>query len=271
MPHISFSVLALFLLITTLVHADEPPDMAEIKRRGELVVAMYYEDVPPFYMHNDKNELVGIDVDIAKSIAEELGVKLVLKREAKTYDEVVQMVFNKEADIGVSALSDTLERAKIVRFTQPYWSLKQALLINRLKLSAYKSHPDYKKIELLLDNADIRIGVTKGSSYVDFAKKQFPHAQIVSYNSLAEGAEDTKKSHILAFLYDEVEIRNWNKLHPEASLFLKTDFIEQGIDTLAIAVHWQDSHLLAWLELFVEKKTKDGFLTQLNNKYNTEQ
>jgi ABC-type amino acid transport substrate-binding protein len=94
-------------------------------------------------------------------------------------------------------------------------------------------------------------------------------AEIVSYENLAQGIEDTKKSNILAFLYDEVEIKNWNKKYPEDSLFLKMDFITQSIDTLAIATHWQDSHLLSWLDLYITK-SKENFLKKLTTKYTTE-
>lgn len=265
MRHLSFNFFLLLILISTAVQANDPPDIARIKQRGELVVAMYYEDVPPFYMHDANNELVGIDVDIARDIADKLGVTLRLNRDSKTYDDIIQTVVNQQADIGISALSDTLERAKVVRFTAPYWSLKQALLLNRLKLSAYKNHPNFKKTELLLNQKGIRIGVIKGSSYIDFAKKLFPLAEIISYDNLAQGIEDTKKSNTLAFLYDEVEIMNWNKVHPEDSLFLRTDFITQSVDTLAIAVRWQDTHLLAWLELFIVKSKNN--LNQLSKKY----
>ncbi len=270
MRHLSFNCFLLLIIISAWTHADEPPDIARIKQRGELIVALYYEDVPPFYMHNANNELVGIDIDMARDIAEKFGVTLKLNRDSKTYDEIIQTVANHQADIGISALSDTLERAKSVRFTTPYWSLKQALLINRLKLSAYKNHPDFKKTELLLNQNGIRIGVIKGSSYIDFAKKLFPHADIISYDTLTNGIEDTKKANNLAFLYDEVEIRNWNTLHPEDSLYLKTDFITQSVDTLAIAVRWQDTHLLAWLDLFIEK-SKGNFLKKLHTTYTNEQ
>jgi len=271
MRHLNFNIFLLALIfITSWVRADDfgamPPDIARIKQRGELVVAMYYEDVPLFCMRNSNNELEGIDIELAQDIAEKLGVKLTLKREAKTYDEIVQFVASRKADIGLSSLSDTLERAMTVSFTTPYWSLRQALLINRLKLSSYKDHPYFKKIELLLNQPGIEIGVLKGSSYVDFAKKMFPLASIKSYDNIAQGIEDTKKSKLLAFLYDEVEIMNWNKLHPEDSLFLKSDFITQSEDTLAIAVHWQDSHLLTWLNLSIEQ-SKNNLLKKLKDKY----
>lgn len=271
MRHLSFNVFLFWLVFTTAwVHADSlgamPPDIVRIKQRGELVVAMYYEDVPLFCTRNNNNELVGIDIEIARSIAEKLGVKLTLNRNSKTFDEIVQTVASRKADIGLSSLSDTLERATTVSFTTPYWSLRQALLINRLKLSAYKDHPDFKKIESLLNQPGIEIGVLKGSSYVDFAKKIFPLATIISYETIAEGIENTKKAKLLAFLYDEVEVMNWNNVHPEDSLFLKSDFLTQTEDTLAIAVNWQDSHLLSWLNLFIQQ-SKINFLKELKSKY----
>lgn len=269
MRHLSFNVLLLIFSIAW-VRADDfnlmSPDIARIKQRGELVVAMHDEDVPLFCMHDSNNELVGIDVEIARSIAEKLAVKLVLNRDSKTFDEIIQTVANRKADIGLSSLSDTLERATTVSFTTPYWSLRQALLINRLKLSTYKDHPDFKRIDFLLNQTGIEIGVLKGSSYVDFANKLFPLASIVSYDTLAQGIEDTKKAKLLAFLYDEVEVMNWNKIHPEDSLFLKTDFITQTEDTLAIAVHRQDDHLLIWLNLFIQQ-SKNNFIKQLKAKY----
>jgi ABC-type amino acid transport substrate-binding protein len=270
MRHLNFKTFLLLLFITGWVQAENlssmPPDIARIKQRGELVVAMYFEDVPLFCMRNSSNELMGVDIEIAQDIAEKLGVKLILNRNSKTFDEVVEAVVQRKADIGISSLSDTLERATSVSFTTPYWSLRQALLINRLKLSAYKDHPDFKEIELLLNQTGIEIGVIKGSSYVDFAKKSFPLATIVTYDTLAQGVEDTKKAKLLAFLYDEVEVLNWNKIHPEDSLFLKSDFITQSEDTLAIAVHWQDTHLLSWLNLSIQK-SKNSFLKNLKTKY----
>ncbi|MDD2760204.1 MAG: ABC transporter substrate-binding protein [Methylomonas sp.] len=243
-----------------------PPDIARIIQRGELIVAMHAEDVPLFCYHNNNNELEGIDIELARDIAEKLGVKLTLNKDATTFDDVAQTVANRKADIAISSLSDTLERSTTVRFSTPYWSLRQALLVNRLKLSAYKDHPDFNEIELLLNQPGIAIGVLKGSSYVDFAKKIFPQASIQSYDIIAQGIDDTKKAKLLAFLYDEVEIMNWNKIHPEDSLFLKSDYIAQSEDTLAIAVHWQDSHLLSWLNLYIEKN-RNSFLKKLIIKY----
>ncbi|NOQ35610.1 MAG: transporter substrate-binding domain-containing protein [Methylococcaceae bacterium] len=251
-------------------YADDVPsisaDMQRIKDSGKLVVAMYFEDVPPFAMQNKNKEFVGIDVDIARDIAKKLGVEVVFNREPKTYDEIVQYVFEKKADIAISLLSDTLARAMFVRFSKPYWSVKQALLINRLKLSTYKNHPDFKNIKMLLNQKSIRIGVIEGSSYVDFAKKDFPLAEIIVYKKSSEGINATKQSKIMAFLYDETEVMNWVKKYPEDSLYLRPHSLKESDDTLAFAVQSQDEQLLHWLNLYIEK-SKGNFFKQLQKKY----
>lgn len=270
MRHLNFKLfLSLFFMIFGAVADDSslmPSDIMRIKQRGELIVAMYYDDVPLFCERASNQQLKGIDIEIAQDIAEKLNVKLVLNREARTFDEVAQIIAQGKADVGISSLSDTLDRAMMVRFTVPYWSLRQALLINRLKLSAYKDHPDFNQIERLLNQNGIQIGVLKGSSYVDFATKIFPLAGVVSYDSVAEGIENTKKAKVLAFLYDEVEVMNWSKQHPEDSLFLKSEFIKKSEDTLAMAVNWRDTHLLAWLNLYIQH-AKNNFISELNAKY----
>ncbi|MCF7971179.1 MAG: ABC transporter substrate-binding protein [Methylococcaceae bacterium] len=270
MRHLNFSLFFIFIFISSLCQADEtnlmPSDIARIKQRGELIVAMYYENVPPFAIQHPDNTLDGIDIDLANDIANKLGVKLVLNRDAQTYDEVVMSVATKQVDIGLSSLSNTLDRAMLVSFSTPYWSLKQALLINRLKLSSYKDHPNFKNSELLLNQTGIKIGAIKGSSYIDFANKIFPLATIISYDTLEQGIKDTKASKLLAFLYDEVEVMNWSKQFPEDSLYLKSDFITQSEDTLAIAVHWQDTHLLKWINLYIEQ-SKYNLLRKLKEKY----
>ena len=55
----------------------------EIKKRGYLTVGMTAVDQFPFYYVNDSGEIEGLDVDIAKEVAERIGVELRINRDAK--------------------------------------------------------------------------------------------------------------------------------------------------------------------------------------------
>ena len=88
------------------------PDIARIVNRGELVVAMYRVDQPPFF-YVKGGELMGIEVDLAKAIAKELKVSVRFDRSPATFNEVVDVVARQDADLGISKLSRTLARAAL--------------------------------------------------------------------------------------------------------------------------------------------------------------
>ena len=143
---------------------DLAPDIQRIVERGKIIVAVFFEDVPPFFMHNKKGEFTGIDVEIAQDIANKLGVEVEFNRSPETFDEIVDVVANHEADVAISLLSDTLNRAMRVRFSDSYVELHQTLLINRLELA--KRFPEAEtadEINLALNQPGIKIGVISGT------------------------------------------------------------------------------------------------------------
>ena len=66
-----------------------PPDIRRIVKRGELIVAMHREDGAPFYTLDKAGQLCGLDVDLAESIAQTLGVKVRFDRSSATFDGLV--------------------------------------------------------------------------------------------------------------------------------------------------------------------------------------
>jgi len=157
---------------------DYPPDIQKIIDRNKIVVAMYENDQPPFFKVNGDGQLNGFDIELARDIAKELGVEVEFNRSAKTFNQTVDMVVNKEADIVISKLSRTLVRSKRVLFTKPYITLRKGLLANRLRLA--QATREIETTEFI-KNLTGDIGVVSGSSYVGYAKQMFPKANIKEY------------------------------------------------------------------------------------------
>lgn len=249
---------------------DLAPDIQRIVERGKIIVAVFFEDVPPFFMHNKKGEFTGIDVEIAQDIANKLGVEVEFNRSPETFDEIVDVVANHEADVAISLLSDTLNRAMRVRFSDSYVELHQTLLINRLELA--KRFPEAEtadEINLALNQPGIKIGVISGTSYVDFVKETYPLATSVPYEDFSVMVEDVTKGTLFALLYDELEISNWKYANPDGGLLLKIVVLDKQKDTIAFAVHRDDVNLLAWLNLYLAKARDNGFLDSLLDTYLT--
>jgi polar amino acid transport system substrate-binding protein len=262
------SFLAFFLLMgTSLVFGEQqsnlPVDVQNILSRGKLVVAMLHEDIPPFVIVRH-DQLDGYDVAIAKDIAQQLGVKLVFNREAKTYDEVIDQLIKGKADIAISLLSRTLPRAMKVNFSDPYLSLHQALLVNRIKAIQLKLEDNPITA---LNQPSATIAVLANSSYVTFAKNYYPKATIIPYNNLAQAMLDVKNGNILTVLFDEIQIKNWLDKHPEAHLYVQMLILEKQIDPIAIAIPWQNTHFLRWVNLYLSILKEDEKGKQLVNHY----
>jgi polar amino acid transport system substrate-binding protein len=227
-----------------------PADMARIKQRGQLVVALVGTDFPPFFYQRD-GELVGIEVDLAKSIAQALQVKVRFNREAKTFNEVIDSVAQRRADLGVSALSRTLARAQRVHFSQPYITLNNALVLNRVAFARLSPN---QRLEDKVRSYSGSLGVTAGSSYAEFAKRDFPLAQINEYDNWPAVVAAVQRGEVIAGYGGEFEIKKQIKNEPRAALTLRTVTLKDIEDTWGIAVGVTDPTLLAFVNQVLDQR-----------------
>jgi len=227
-----------------------PADMARIKQRGQLVVALVGTDSPPFFYERD-GELVGFEVDLAKSIAQALQVKVRFNREAKTYNEVIDLVAQRRADLGVSTLSRTLARAQRVHFSQPYLTLNNALVLNRV---AFARMAPTQRLEDTVRRYSGSLGVTAGSSYAEFAKRDFPLAQIKEYDNWPAVVAAVQRGEVIAGYGGEFEIKKQIKNEPRAALTLRTVTLKDIEDTWGIAVGVTDPTLLAFVNQVLDQR-----------------
>jgi len=234
------------------------PEIKAILDRGNIVFAMTAADQKPFfYRHEQTGEFIGLDVEIAYSIANRLGVKAVFNRNPQTFDGVVTAVINKEADIALSKLSLTIRRAEMIRYTQPYIVFRQALLINRLE---YAKLGTEDQLPYFLRNFRGNLGVIVNSSYHNFAPINFPNANVRTFSNWTETVDALFAGELLAVYRDEGEILIVNNTRQDASILMKPVFIGDRRDQIAIAVSYDAPLLQDWLNIFL-----DDYLMQYRN------
>jgi polar amino acid transport system substrate-binding protein len=250
-PIVFCIILVIAFSVTDASSRDYLPGIQRIKDKGKIVVAMLNEDQPPFFMVNKKGKLYGLDVKIGKDIAKELGVTVEFNRQAKTFDEVIDLVVRKEADVALSQISKTLKRSEKVLFTNPYIVLRKGLLINRLKMAQAKGDEDPVEFMIHLKGD---IGVMAASSYVYFARSMFPEATIKEFKTGKDIISALKKGTILAAFRDEVDIKKIIRADPGISLKVKTVIFKDTKDPIAMAVSWDNTHLLYWLNEYLETR-----------------
>lgn len=112
--------------------------LEDVKKSGKLTIATS-PDFPPFeYLEGDN--VVGIEIDILKLIADELDVELDIKQ--MDFDTVLPGVQSGKYDVGVSGITITEQRQKNADFTAPYFLASQAIVV--LKGSDIKTKADLK-------------------------------------------------------------------------------------------------------------------------------
>lgn len=226
------------------------PDIARIVDRGELIVAMLGVDSPPFFFERD-GELSGLEVDIAHEIAQELKVKVRFDRSAKSFNEVIDIVGSQQADLGISKLSRTLARAQVVRFSDPYLTLKHALVLNRV---AFARMAGDKPVPDVVRSFNGTIGVIAKSSFADFAVRNFPLAKVRTYPGWSEVIKAVSRGDVMSAYRDEFEIKRILKNDPTFALTLRTVTLKDVEDTLGIAVGVADPTLLAFVNQFLAQR-----------------
>jgi len=186
--------------------ADNPPkDLKSIKANGILRIAITHFDIPPFHVRRHDGTFAGKDIEFAQELADALKVKTVFVDSPPTFDAVVTTIAQQQADIGLSKLSQTYDRLAYVHFSEPYVTLRHALLYNRAVISrlANGGAP-----EDALRNFRGNIGVIGASAYVDFATASYPKAQIVPFPSWEATIAGLKTGTVDAAYRDEFEIRS---------------------------------------------------------------
>lgn len=128
-----FAVLAVMLMVCMnipLIHAADEDStskgegelLQQILDRGELIVGTS-PDFPPMEFIDTKktgqDQYVGCDIELAKYIADKLGVKLTIK--AMDFDAVLGSITTRQIDMAVTGITKTPERASSMEMTDAYF------------------------------------------------------------------------------------------------------------------------------------------------------
>lgn len=124
--------------ITSLAANDSDAMMDKIKEKGTLTVGTS-ADYAPYEFHaniDGKDEIVGLDIDIAQKIADDMGVEL--KVDEYGFDALIGALKTGKIDMIISGMSPTPERLKEVSFSDPYMKAKQQVVIRKADQDKYK-------------------------------------------------------------------------------------------------------------------------------------
>ena len=159
------------------------------QERGKLVLATEAGFAPYEYYSN--GEIVGVDIEIVKEIANYLDKELIIKDVA--FDSIISEVKTSKSDIGAAGISYTEERAKEVDFTINYAESRQVIIVN--SDSKIKDKDDIK---------NKKIAVQLGSVADTYITEEYPSVNLVREKKFLAAIQDLKDNKVDAVVMDEL-------------------------------------------------------------------
>ncbi len=250
-----FFVVALAVLTFSVGAALAADTLSEIQKRGKLRVGME-PGYMPFELTNQKGEIIGFDVDMAKAMAAAMKVELELVSTA--WDGIIPALLTDKFDVIMSGMTLTQERNLKVNFADPYILIGQSVLLKKDLAATVKSYKD-------LNNAKFTVASKLGTTGEQATKKMIPNAKYISYETEQEGVIELVNGKIDAFIYDlpfnaiAVNQKGQGKIVHLSEPFTK--------EPLAWAIRKGDPDFLNWLNNFMQQLKYDGVYDKINQKW----
>ena len=158
----------------------------------------------PFESKTASGEIVGFDVDIANALCEQIKRKCVFVE--SEWDSIIPGLQAKKFDVGISSMSITPERARVVDFTNRYYKTPSAIVVK--KSVKYEGPASLK---------GMKIGVLKSSTQEKWALGELKPAgvTVVPYQSQNQVYLDIQAGRLDGTVADKVEVNGGFLRKPE--------------------------------------------------------
>ena len=200
------SILGILATMVIKLPSAQTAELEEIKQRGQLIVAVK-DNIRPLGFSDEEGNLVGLEIDIARRLAEELlGNPDAVVFQPVTNHERLQVVLDERVDIAIAKVTITTPRTRIVDFS-PYYYLDGTGLITKNKAIANKKN---------LSNA--KIAVLNGSTTIAVIRHELPNAQLIGVNSYQSALNLLEMENADAFAGDRTILAGWIQEYPQYRL-----------------------------------------------------
>ncbi len=238
----------IFALTSLAACSSSTNTLDKVKNKGTLTVALNPHFAPFEFktIQDGKDTIAGADIEIAKVIGDELGVKV--KFSEMSFDNVLASVQSGKADIAISGISATKERQKIFDFSDTYYDSETVLLVKKDATETYKQISDFSKKS---------IAVQKGSIQENIAKANLSDANVVSLAQPGEAINELKSGQVEGVVLEKAIAKGYVDQNSDltmSDIALKSD----SNDAYAVAMPKGSDDLKAKVNKIIAKLKKEG-------------
>lgn len=211
------------------------------RSENEIILATEAGFAP--YEYYENGEIVGIDIDIAREVAKELGKELIVKDIA--FDSIINEIKTGKSDFAAAGISYTEERAKAVAFSNNYADSKQVVLVR--SDSTINSGEDLK---------NAKIAVQLGSVADTYVTSKYKKAEIIRQKKYLATIQDLEDGKADCVVMDELPAKEILKTKENMRILDKA----LVVDSYGIIVKHSNKELLDVINSVIKRMQDDGSL-----------
>lgn len=245
----------ILILMTLLCSLGYAMDRVEkIVEKGVLRVGTT-ADYKPF-TYKEGKEYKGYDMEVARLIAKELGVRLEII--PTTWKTLLEDLNSDKYDVAMGGITRTVERQIKAQMSNPYLVFGKCYLVRKGEAQKYNS------IEVV-NNPDVRVGVNIGGTNEKFADGNLPKANIIRYKNNLDVPVAVENGDVDVMITETPEAITYEKNNPK----LEGALVETPLtkSQMGYVVKSDEVHLLNTINFILEELELRGEIGKLKEEY----
>ena len=220
----------------------------KLVKEGTLTMATNAQ-FPP-YEYYDGKDIIGIDADIAKAIADKMGLEL--KIEDMEFDSIITAVSTGKADLGLAGMTVDPDRQKNVDFSDPYATGVQVIIV---KEDSTIAKPD--------DLKGKKIGVQLATTGDQYATGDYGKDSVVQYNKGSDAVMALTQGQVDAVIIDNEPAKSYVAANKGLKI-LDTKYVTENY---AACISKDNTGLTKAVNKALAELKADGTLQKIVDKY----
>lgn len=219
----------------------------QVMQRGTLRVGM--DVFVPWAMKDKKGELIGFEIDIAKQLAKDMGVKIEFV--PTKWSGIIPSLIAGKFDLIIGGMTVTTERNLKINFTNPYYFTGQGLLANR-KMTEGLRIDDF-------DKPEITLAARLGSTAALAAKERFPKATLRLFDDEPAAVQEVRNGRAHAMVAGQPLPAHSAAAHPELFIAYPDQLMQEPI---CIGLRKSDVDTLNFLNNWIAAARSKGWIDE---------
>lgn len=190
------SAAALVASSTAIADGHSDSVIEKILREGEIRVGM--STFVPWVMRSKDGEYIGFEVDVAREVAKDMGVELVIV--PTQWDGIIPALLAGKFDVIIGGMSITPERNLKVNFSTPYAQSGLLIVANRKEIEDITGDDEDELDFEDFDDEDVVFAMRRGVTAIDAVKEQFPEAGTRLFDEEATAIQEVVNGNATAWV-----------------------------------------------------------------------